>query len=83
MNEATKCTVCGTEMIQKSRARLLAVGFCFLALAGLAAAFRVLWVPGAIAALASAYLITWATAGKGRWCRQCKTFRIPAKSNTQ
>ena len=76
MNDLSKCPVCGTEMIQRSRLRLLVVGFCMMASVGLAVVGPVLWGPSILAALAGAFLVTWATAGKGRWCRQCKTFRI-------
>ena len=41
----------------------------------LALAFPWFWIPAVIALLAGAYLILWATHGKGLWCRQCKTFR--------
>lgn len=63
-------------MIQKSRARLLAVGGGLIASVGVALFVPVLWVPCLVAALAGSYLVIWATAGKGRWCRQCKGFKV-------
>jgi len=43
--------------------------------AGLAATSVLLAiVPAVIVALAGVYLIVWATAGKGQWCRTCKRF---------
>jgi len=63
-------------MIQRSRPRLLAVGLCLIASVGLRVVVPMPWAPSIIAALTGAYFVVWATAGKGRWCRQCKTFRI-------
>ena len=76
MQDPPKCPACGTEMIQMSRSRLLVVGIGMIASVGLAVVVPVLWVPGIIAALTGVFLVVWATAGKGRWCRQCKTFRL-------
>ena len=76
MHDQPKCPVCGTQMIQKSRARLLVVGFCMISSISLAFLAPALWVPSVIAALSGIFLVIWATAGKGRWCRQCKTFRV-------
>jgi hypothetical protein len=63
-------------MIQKSRARLFFVGVLFLASNTLALRFPVLKIPCVVASLTGIYLLVWALAGKGRWCRECKTFRI-------
>ncbi|HET7535157.1 MAG TPA: hypothetical protein VFJ90_01790 [Candidatus Didemnitutus sp.] len=71
-----KCPACGTEMIQKSRRRLLGTGIAFLLASGIAYWFPRVWPVAVVAGLTGAYLIVWATAGKGRWCRECKTFRI-------
>ena len=76
MKAQAKCPVCGTEMIQKSQARLVTVGIASIATLGLAVVVPALWAPCIIAALTGTYLLVWATAGKARWCRQCKTFRI-------
>jgi Flp pilus assembly protein TadB len=76
MREQMKCPKCGTEMIQKSRVRLLLVGSGMIASVGIALIAPVLWGPCIVAALAGLYLVVWATAGKARWCRQCKTFWI-------
>jgi hypothetical protein len=70
------CPQCGGPMIQRSRAGLLAVGFVMAAAPLLAHFVPLLWVPALISFLAGAYLVAWATIGKGQWCRQCKTFRI-------
>jgi hypothetical protein len=63
-------------MIQKSRARLLVAGLGFLAVAGAVFYLRRWWPVGFVAALIGAYLLVWATAGKARWCRECKSFRV-------
>jgi putative effector of murein hydrolase LrgA (UPF0299 family) len=63
-------------MIQKSRPQLLIVGICMIALFGLTVVVHTLRVPGIIVGLTGLFLIVWATVGKGRWCRQCKTFRM-------
>lgn len=76
MREQAKCTMCGTEMIQKSRARLFLVGVGMVASLGLPITIPLLWAPCIVAALTGAYLVVWATVGKARWCRQCKSFRL-------
>jgi hypothetical protein len=71
---APVCPHCGSALIRRSRARLLLVGL-LLAAAPVAAAFLApLWLPAIVALLAGAYLVVWATLGKGMWCRQCKSF---------
>jgi sorbitol-specific phosphotransferase system component IIBC len=79
MSDVT-CSACGGALIQRSRARLAAAGLAMCA-APLIAWFIPLrsplfWVPAVIAALAGVYLLLWSTIGRGRWCRQCKAFRI-------
>lgn len=76
MREQAKCAMCGTEMIQKSRTRLLFVGMGMIASLGLAIAMPFLWTPCIVLALTGTYLVVWATVGKARWCRQCKTFSL-------
>ena len=76
MSREPKCPVCGTVMIQKSRSQLFFVGIGMIALFGLTLALRTLRAPGLVAGLTGIFLIVWATIGKGRWCRQCKTFRL-------
>ncbi len=63
-------------MIQKSRTRLFAVGL--LMVVSLAVAFYLpwFWAPGIILALTGAYLLLWATLGRGGWCRKCKKFNL-------
>lgn len=63
-------------MIQKSRSQLVVVGACLMALFGLTMVSRTLRAPGLVAGLTGLFLIVWATVGKGRWCRHCKTFRV-------
>ena len=75
MRDQQKCPTCGGDLIQKSRLHLFAVGACFVATLGIAAIFSVLWLPAIFISLIGLYLIAWATFGKGRWCRKCKTFK--------
>jgi len=58
----------------------LVAGFVLLAAGGLPRFNAWLWMPAILAILTGVYLIYWATAGKGRWCRQCKAIRIPRQS---
>jgi hypothetical protein len=76
MNDQPKCPTCGTVMIQKSRPRLIIVGVCLVASLGLAVAVPMLWIPSLLTTATGIFLIVWATAGNGRWCRQCKTFKF-------
>jgi hypothetical protein len=69
-----RCLVCGGELTQKSRLKLLASGLGMLPVAVAFPAFApVLWIAAALLVIVAAYLITWSTLGKGLWCRQCKT----------
>ena len=68
------CNTCGGEMIQKSRWRLLIVGVLMLAAIGGVLLTPLFWAPGIILMLTGAYLIVWATLGRGCWCRTCKKF---------
>ena len=63
-------------MLQKNRLLLLTVGVGMVASLGIARLFPWFWVPGIILALTGAYLIIWATWGRGQWCRSCKQFRL-------
>ena len=69
-----KCPVCGGDLIQKSRARLLVVGLLLILTSTLAWLVPLLHVPAIIMFLTGLYLLVWATLGRGRWCRNCKTF---------
>ena len=69
------CPACGSAMIQRNRWLLAIVGLAFCATPLMAYLIPLLWIPAIIMVLAGGYLLLWATAGKGRWCRQCKTFR--------
>jgi hypothetical protein len=68
------CKLCNGEVVQKSRLRLALVGA--LMVLTLAAGFLwwPLWFPATVISLAGAYLLLWASAGRGRWCRGCKRF---------
>lgn len=63
-------------MIQKSRLRLFVVGGAMIASTVLAIVVRDLWPLGMILTIIGMYLVVWATLGKGRWCRNCKRFKI-------
>ena len=68
------CKRCGGEVVQKSRVRLALVGVLMLAPLGLGVLWPPLWVPAVILGLTGVYLLVWASAGHGRWCRGCKCF---------
>jgi hypothetical protein len=76
------CKRCGGgQVVQKSRGRLVAVGVVMLAAAAVAVAMMgrgamgcAVWLAAAIAVLTGAYLLVWASVGRGRWCRTCKRF---------
>jgi hypothetical protein len=76
MTSSPKCKACGGDMVQKSRLRLIVVGVLMIAALAVAPYIPFLWAPGIILFLAGAYLILWATIGKGLWCRTCKRFSI-------
>ena len=61
-------------MIQKSRWRLLIVGILMLGAISGVLLTPLFWAPGIILMLTGAYLIVWATLGRGCWCRNCKKF---------
>jgi hypothetical protein len=61
-------------LIQKSRARLLGVGLLLVLSPGLAWFVPLLRIPAILFVLTGLYLLVWATQGKGRWCRNCKSF---------
>jgi hypothetical protein len=63
-------------MIQKSRLRLVAVGLLMMLCVAIAFRFFWFWVPGIILFLTGAYLVVWATLGRGEWCRNCKKFSL-------
>ena len=71
-----KCKTCDGEMIQKSRIRLAMVGIVMLATLALAFVIPHFWVPAIILAFTGAYLLVWATLGRGCWCRNCKKFNL-------
>jgi hypothetical protein len=74
--QAINCTTCGGVMIQKSRSRLFIVGALMIASLSITAFARLFWIPGIVLLLTGAYLIIWATVGKGCWCRTCKKFGV-------
>jgi hypothetical protein len=73
---ARKCATCGGEMIQKNRPRLFVAGVLMLASIALTPFVPYFWAPGVLLALTGAYLLSWATLGKGAWCRACKKFSV-------
>ncbi len=75
------CPSCGGAMIQKSKSRLIIAGFIMIAAAASAFAIRWFLLPGIILALTGIYLLVWATLGKARWCRNCKTFSTGRSEN--
>jgi hypothetical protein len=68
------CRRCGGEVVQKPRARLVLVGTLMLAAVAMGALWAPLWAPALLLGLTGAYLLTWASVGRGRWCRGCKRF---------
>jgi hypothetical protein len=66
-------------MIRKNRLRLFVVGAVMVASLSLAAYVPYFWAPGIVLALAGVYLLTWATLGKGSWCRTCKKFSLAGR----
>jgi hypothetical protein len=70
----SSCRRCGGEVVRKSRGRLALVGALMLAAVGIALLWPPWWVPGVVLGLTGAYLLAWASIGKGRWCRACKRF---------
>jgi hypothetical protein len=68
------CKRCGGEVVRKSRVRLALVGILMLAALGLGVLWWPLWLPAAICGLTGAYLLAWASVGRGLWCRGCKRF---------
>ena len=70
------CPICGGELVQKSKARLMLVGLCMMASVGIAFFVSWFWAPGIILGITGIYLVVWATLGKARWCRNCKKFSV-------
>jgi hypothetical protein len=63
-------------MVQKSPARLLAVGLLMLATLPVAFFVRSLGWAELIFAPTGCYLVIWAVLGRGGWCRNCKKFSL-------
>ena len=72
----SKCRNCGGDLITRSRTRLLVTGIAFCAVLAFTPLIPWLWLPAIFFGLAGAYLVAWATRGKGHWCRQCKSFQV-------
>jgi hypothetical protein len=68
------CRRCGGEVVRKGRWRLALVGAFMLAAVGLGSLWSPLSAPAVILGLTGAYLLAWASVGRGRWCRGCKRF---------
>jgi hypothetical protein len=69
-----ECRRCGGEVVQKPRARLVLVGIVMLALVAMGPRSAWLWAPAVVFGMTGLYLLTWASLGRGRWCRGCKRF---------
>ena len=63
-------------MILKSRVRLFTVGSLMIAAFALVFVIPHFWVPAILLAFTGAYLVVWATLGRGGWCRNCKKFNL-------
>ena len=72
MDTCRRCA--SSDLVSKSRARLLLVGVLMIGALGVAPLWAPLWGPATLSAATGAYLLLWATAGRGRWCRTCKRF---------
>jgi len=72
--KTSACPTCGSEMIQKSEARLILAGMVMMASVGICFFVRRFFAPGILLGLTGFYLLVWATLGKARWCRSCKKF---------
>jgi hypothetical protein len=71
------CPDCGGEWTQKSRTKLFVVGLLSLAAAIVCLVlYTIYWIAAAMLLAISAYLITWSTLGRGRWCSYCKKFSV-------
>ena len=77
-----QCRTCGGTMVQKDTVRLFVVGLAMVASPAVAAFFRFLWAPAIVLVLTGTYLITWATLGRGYWCRECKKFSLLPRGRT-
>ncbi len=63
-------------MVQRNQLRLFAVGLALVASPAVAYLIPILLIPAILLTLVGAYLLIWATAGKGLWCRNCKRFNV-------
>ena len=69
-----RCRRCGGEVVPKPRARPALVGTLMLTAVGMGTLRSPLWAPALVLGLTGVYLLTWASLGRGRWCRGCKRF---------
>jgi hypothetical protein len=69
-------------MVHKNTPRLFVVGLAMVASPAVAAFVPFFWAPAIILALTGTYLITWATLGRGYWCRECKKFSLFLRGRT-
>jgi hypothetical protein len=77
MQTTPLCPSCGSQLLQKSRARLFVVGLIALgATVGCFFLSPIFWIATSFLVLIAGFLIAWSTLGKGLWCRQCKKFPI-------
>jgi hypothetical protein len=69
-------------MVHKSPPRLFLVGLVMVASPAVAAFVPYLWTPATILVLTGAYLMIWASLGRGYWCRECKKFSLLPRGRT-
>ena len=72
MSEPVHRNRCQGELTRRGRLQLFVVGVLLCTPALIAIRIPLLWLPTIIMILAGLYLVYWATAGRGLWCRQCK-----------
>jgi hypothetical protein len=71
---AKACRRCGGDVVQKPLLGLAGGGALMLAADGVLICWAPIWPVVIILGLTGLYLLIWATAGCGRWCRGCKRF---------
>jgi hypothetical protein len=68
------CPRCGTPLVQKNRIVLFAGGLALIGSVCSAWFYLPLLLPAFFLSLVGFYFIHWSTAGRGLWCRSCKTY---------
>jgi hypothetical protein len=70
-------------MVRKNPLRLFLVGLLMAASPAAAVFAPDLWVPAIILVLTAVFLMTWATLGRGYWCRGCKKFNFLSRRSPE